>query len=158
MYPIDYEADFNPTPNRWTTFFRIILAIPWLIVAIFWEILAVFTHIFAWVAVVIVNLHLSHSGAGSRAEAELRTTVALADELADSGDAIVLAGDFNLTASSEGMQKLVADGYSPPPGAGIDHVLVKGATATALTVWPVERRTVNGRVLSDHPPVELQIV
>ncbi|HEY2715122.1 MAG TPA: DUF4389 domain-containing protein [Solirubrobacterales bacterium] len=55
MYPIDFEADFNPTPNRWTTFFRIIVAIPWLIVAIFWEILAFFTHIVAWVAVVILG-------------------------------------------------------------------------------------------------------
>jgi hypothetical protein len=55
MYPIDFEADFNPTPNRWTTFFRIIVAIPWMIVAIFWEILAFFTHIFAWVAVVILG-------------------------------------------------------------------------------------------------------
>ena len=34
MYPISYEADFNPTPNRATTFFRIILAIPWIIVAL----------------------------------------------------------------------------------------------------------------------------
>ena len=33
MYPISYEADFNPTPNRWTTFFRLLLAIPWFIVA-----------------------------------------------------------------------------------------------------------------------------
>ncbi len=33
MYPISYEADFNPEPNRWTTFFRLILAIPWFIVA-----------------------------------------------------------------------------------------------------------------------------
>ena len=35
MYPISYEADFNPTPNRGTTFFRIILAIPWIIVVDF---------------------------------------------------------------------------------------------------------------------------
>jgi uncharacterized protein DUF4389 len=55
MYPIDYEADFNPTPNRWTTFFRIILAIPWMIVAAFWGILFLFTHFFAWVAVVILG-------------------------------------------------------------------------------------------------------
>jgi hypothetical protein len=55
MYPIDYEADFNPTPNRWTTFFRIILAIPWIIVLYFWVLLAFFTHIFAWVAVVILG-------------------------------------------------------------------------------------------------------
>jgi Domain of unknown function (DUF4389) len=55
MYPIDYEADFNPTPNRWTTFFRLILLIPWLFVALFWLILVFFTHIFAWVAVVILG-------------------------------------------------------------------------------------------------------
>lgn len=55
MYPISYEVDFNPTPNRWTTFFRLILAIPWLIVALFWWILFVFTHLFAWVAVVILG-------------------------------------------------------------------------------------------------------
>jgi hypothetical protein len=55
MYPISYEADFNPTPNRWTTFFRLLLAIPWMIVAVFWGILFAFTHLFAWVAVVILG-------------------------------------------------------------------------------------------------------
>jgi Domain of unknown function (DUF4389) len=55
MYPITYEADFNPTPSRGTTFFRILLAIPWLIVAIFWGILFLFTHFFAWVAIVIIG-------------------------------------------------------------------------------------------------------
>jgi hypothetical protein len=55
MYPISYEADFNPTPNRWTTFFRLLLAIPWLIVATFWLILFAFTHLFAWVAVVVLG-------------------------------------------------------------------------------------------------------
>jgi hypothetical protein len=55
MYPVAYEADFNATPNRWTTFFRIILAIPWLIVAYVYLIAVFFTHIFAWVAVVILG-------------------------------------------------------------------------------------------------------
>jgi len=55
MYPISYEADFNPEPNRWTTFFRLLLAIPWFIVATFWLILFAFTHLFAWVAVVILG-------------------------------------------------------------------------------------------------------
>lgn len=55
MYPISYEADFNPTPNRWTTFFRLILAIPWFIVAIFWGILFTFTHLIAWVAIIILG-------------------------------------------------------------------------------------------------------
>jgi hypothetical protein len=55
MYPISYEADFNPTPNRWTTFFRIILAIPWIIVAAVYLVAFLFTHLFAWVAVVILG-------------------------------------------------------------------------------------------------------
>lgn len=55
MYPVQYEADFNPEPNRWTTFFRPLLAIPWLIVGLFWAILFLFTHFFAWVAVVILG-------------------------------------------------------------------------------------------------------
>ena len=55
MHPITYEADFNPTPNRATTFFRLILAIPWLIVATFWGILFLFTHLFAWIAVTILG-------------------------------------------------------------------------------------------------------
>ncbi len=55
MYPVTYEVDFNPEPNRWTTFFRLILAIPWFIVATFWGILFIFTHLFAWVAVVILG-------------------------------------------------------------------------------------------------------
>jgi hypothetical protein len=55
MYPISYEVDFNPTPNRWTTFFRLILAIPWIIVAYVYLILSIFTHILAWLAVVILG-------------------------------------------------------------------------------------------------------
>lgn len=55
MYPISYEADFNAEPNRWTTFFRIILAIPWFVVAMFWGILFIVTHFIAWVAIVILG-------------------------------------------------------------------------------------------------------
>jgi hypothetical protein len=55
VYPISYEADFNPTPNRWTTFFRLILAIPWLIVAVFWGVLFIFTHFIAWIAIIILG-------------------------------------------------------------------------------------------------------
>ena len=55
MYPITYEADFDPTPNRWTTFFRLLLAIPWFVVATFWAILFVFTHFFAWIAIIVLG-------------------------------------------------------------------------------------------------------
>jgi hypothetical protein len=55
MYPVNYEADFKPAPNRWTTFFRPILAIPWMIVAVFWGILFIFTHVLAWIAIIILG-------------------------------------------------------------------------------------------------------
>jgi hypothetical protein len=55
MYPVTYEADYQPEQNRATTFFRIILAIPWLIVAIVYYVIALFSHLFAWVAVVILG-------------------------------------------------------------------------------------------------------
>jgi hypothetical protein len=55
MYPISYEADFNPTPNRATTFFRLILAIPWLIVATFWGLVFYVTHLLAWLLVTILG-------------------------------------------------------------------------------------------------------
>jgi hypothetical protein len=55
MYPISYEADFNPAPNRWTTFFRIILAIPWIIVGAIYLIAFLFTHLFAWIAIIVLG-------------------------------------------------------------------------------------------------------
>jgi hypothetical protein len=55
MYPVQYEADFNTEPNRWTTFFRPLLAIPWIIVALFWGLLFAFTHVIAWVAIIILG-------------------------------------------------------------------------------------------------------
>lgn len=55
MYPVQYEADFNPEPNRWTTFFRLILAIPWFIVAAFWGLLFYVTHFLAWLLVTILG-------------------------------------------------------------------------------------------------------
>ena len=64
----------------------------------------------------------------------------------------VLAGDFNLRA--EHLEELA--GWSAR-GPGIDHVLVRGLSASPLTVWPVERRRRDDAVLSDHPPVEVTV-
>lgn len=55
MYPVQFEADFNPEPNRWTTFFRLILAIPWFIVAVFWGLVFIFTHLIAWIAIIFMG-------------------------------------------------------------------------------------------------------
>jgi hypothetical protein len=55
MYPVTYEADYQAEQNRATTFFRIILAIPWLIVAFFYYIAVAITHFIAWVAIIILG-------------------------------------------------------------------------------------------------------
>jgi endonuclease/exonuclease/phosphatase family metal-dependent hydrolase len=98
---------------------------------------------------VVANTHLSNRGDGTAQLRELERMRSFAEALAGAGEPVVLAGDFNLPAP-------VLDGYSPP-GPGIDQVLVRGAPATPLAVWPLERRVQNGLVLSDHAPVELAV-
>jgi endonuclease/exonuclease/phosphatase family metal-dependent hydrolase len=106
-------------------------------------------------SVVLLHLHLTHLHDRRLAESELRRAVNFGEGLAD-GEPLVVAGDLNLTAASPAVTELIAAGFSPP-GPEIDHVIVRGAPSTPLAVWPVERRTVDGRVLSDHPPVELSV-
>ena len=55
MYPVSYEADYVRERNRLTTFFRIILAIPWLIVAYIYVIAAFVTVLISWFALVITG-------------------------------------------------------------------------------------------------------
>jgi hypothetical protein len=55
MYPIAYEADYVRERDRLTTFFRLILAIPWIIVAYIYEIAAFVVVIIAWFALVILG-------------------------------------------------------------------------------------------------------
>lgn len=55
MYPVAYEADFVERRSRLTTFFRLILAIPWLFVAIFWELVALVCVVIAWFAIVVTG-------------------------------------------------------------------------------------------------------
>ena len=56
MYPISYEVDAALTGrNRLTTFFRYIVAIPWLIVAYVYGIVAEIAAIIAWFAIVFTG-------------------------------------------------------------------------------------------------------
>jgi Endonuclease/Exonuclease/phosphatase family len=60
----------------------------------------------------------------------------------------IVAGDANLLAP-------LADGFSPPLEGSIDQILVLGlALRDGPSAWPPERRVVEGRLLSDHAPVE----
>jgi endonuclease/exonuclease/phosphatase family metal-dependent hydrolase len=68
--------------------------------------------------------------------------------LALAGERSIVAGDANLVAP-------VAEGFSPPLTGSIDQILVRGlALREGPFAWPVERRVLAGRVLSDHAPVE----
>jgi endonuclease/exonuclease/phosphatase family metal-dependent hydrolase len=93
---------------------------------------------------VVANLHASTTAAAALVEVD--RALELAEGHAGPDDIVILAGDFN-------MAEFHLDGYTEPAG-GIDHILVRGAPVAKAVTWPVERRTRDGRVLSDHAPVE----
>jgi hypothetical protein len=55
MYPVSYEADYARERDRLTTFFRIILAIPWLIVGAIYGIAVFVTVVISWFALLITG-------------------------------------------------------------------------------------------------------
>jgi endonuclease/exonuclease/phosphatase family metal-dependent hydrolase len=102
--------------------------------------------------VVVANLHATGSLGDPRIPAaELRRAVPSIESLAQATETVVIAGDFNALAAH-----WVLDGYSEP-GPGIDHIAVRGADPSALRVWPDEQRLLEGMLLSDHPPIELEL-
>ncbi|HEX3237640.1 MAG TPA: endonuclease/exonuclease/phosphatase family protein [Gaiellaceae bacterium] len=86
--------------------------------------------------VTVVNFHID----GDREQFD--RVVALARERS------ILAGDANLVSPT-------ADGFSAPLAGSIDQILVRGLQLRdGPSAWPLERRTLDGHVLSDHAPVE----
>lgn len=55
MYPVTYEADYLRERNRLTTFFRLIVAIPWLIVGSIYAIAQLVVIVLAWFAILFVG-------------------------------------------------------------------------------------------------------
>jgi len=111
--------------------------------------------------VLVANLHATSYPADQRlADAELLRAAVFVDGLAQQGDIVVLAGDFNVPAARSATQAELTSaewGFSEPTAEGIDQILVRGASVEALTRWPVDRRRFDGRVLSDHTPVEARV-
>ena len=105
--------------------------------------------------IVVANLHASNVRGDERViDAELRRAATFADALARADEPVLLCGDFNLVPPrSRTLADLPEWGFSEP-GPGIDQVLVRGLEARPQQVWPLERRLLDGRVLSDHAPVE----
>jgi endonuclease/exonuclease/phosphatase family metal-dependent hydrolase len=107
---------------------------------------------------VIANLHATGYRADQRlADAELLRAAVFTDGLAEPAHVCVLAGDFNVRPQRSSTQaELTAWGFSGAEN-GIDRVLVRGARASAAERWPDERRRLDGRLLSDHAPVEVRV-
>jgi hypothetical protein len=80
---------------------------------------------------------------------EARRAAAFAEGVATPGDAVVLAGDFNVRDPA-------LEAYSGRRD-GIDQILVRGARIGPVVEWERGRRVQNGVVLSDHPVVEARI-
>jgi endonuclease/exonuclease/phosphatase family metal-dependent hydrolase len=111
-------------------------------------------------SLVVANTHCtSYHGDDRVAEAELARAAWFADSVARRDEPLVLAGDFNLRPGAPALDALSGEEWDfSAPGPGIDHVLVRGARASAVRVWPDERRQrADGTLLSDHAPVEVEI-
>jgi endonuclease/exonuclease/phosphatase family metal-dependent hydrolase len=89
--------------------------------------------------VTIVNFHIDGDAT------QLDRVVALASERS------IVAGDANIVSAA-------AEGFSRPLPGSIDQILVRGLTLReGPAAWPEERRALDGRVLSDHAPVEVVV-
>jgi endonuclease/exonuclease/phosphatase family metal-dependent hydrolase len=107
----------------------------------------------------LANLHATASQDRRVSDAELFRAATFADALAEPDDVCIVAGDFNVTAeTSRTLDDLIGPewGFSAP-GPAVDHILARGATPEAARTWPRERRRHEGRLLSDHAPVEVRI-
>ena len=107
---------------------------------------------------IVGNFHAtSYAGDESLSDRELLRAGAFVDGLALPEEPVVLCGDANIRPrSGSAYDELRAWGFSEP-APGIDQILVRGLPSTPPFVWPEERRRVDGRLLSDHAPVELQV-
>jgi endonuclease/exonuclease/phosphatase family metal-dependent hydrolase len=109
---------------------------------------------------VVANLHATGSSDKRLADAELLRAAVFADGLARPAEPVLLCGDFNLSVRNSRMLASLIEpewGFAGPTPMGIDHVLVRGLQAGPPERWPPERRSFEGRVLSDHAPVDREV-
>jgi endonuclease/exonuclease/phosphatase family metal-dependent hydrolase len=109
---------------------------------------------------VIANVHATGSSDKRLADAELLRAAVFVDGLARPDEPVLLCGDFNLTVqNSRTLQSLCEPewGFTGPTPTGIDHMLVRGLQAGPPELWPPERHMLNGRLLSDHAPVDREV-
>jgi endonuclease/exonuclease/phosphatase family metal-dependent hydrolase len=109
---------------------------------------------------VIGNLHATGFPDKRIPDAEVLRAAVFVDGMARPGEPVLLCGDFNLSVrSSRMLTDLTAAewGFTGPTSMGVDHILVRGLDASPPVRWPKERRLHNGRLLSDHAPVDREV-
>ena len=96
-----------------------------------------------------------HATGGPLADEQFRRAV---DFVVDADEHAILAGDANVRPGEEQTYSYLASlGFSKPLAGSIDQIVVRGLKSTQAKAWPTERRTLRGRLLSDHAPVELTV-
>jgi endonuclease/exonuclease/phosphatase family metal-dependent hydrolase len=109
---------------------------------------------------IVGNLHATGFVDKRVPDAELLRAAVFVDGMAKRGEPVLLCGDFNLSVENS---RTLADltrpewGFTGATATGIDHILVRGLDASPSVRWPVERRRQEGRLLSDHAPVERDV-
>jgi endonuclease/exonuclease/phosphatase family metal-dependent hydrolase len=101
---------------------------------------------------VVANFHAT----GELADEQSLRAVDFAEADA-AAEPIVLCGDTNVVPGAGKTYDVLREGGYSDPAPGIDQIVVRGLPASPPAVWPDERRRVDGRLLSDHAPVELRV-
>jgi endonuclease/exonuclease/phosphatase family metal-dependent hydrolase len=110
-------------------------------------------------ALTVANLHGSSLHDWRIPDAELMRAAVFADSVAERDDVLVLAGDFNVIREhSRTLEQLASPEWGfTKPISWIDQLLVRGAPSGRAQRWTEERRRRDGKLLSDHAPVEVRI-
>ena len=106
------------------------------------------------------NLHATSSPDKRLPDVELLRAAVFVDGLAQPGEPVLLCGDFNVTVqTSRTLAELMTSewGFTGALRVGIDQILVRGLAAGETHEWPPERRAHDGKLLSDHTPVEVEV-
>jgi endonuclease/exonuclease/phosphatase family metal-dependent hydrolase len=110
---------------------------------------------------VIGNLHATSYPPDKRlADAELLRAAVFVDGITRPGEPVLLCGDFNVSVhESRTLEDLLQPdwGFAGTTPTGIDHILVRGVSAGPPHRRPASWRIHDGRLLSDHATVEVDV-
>jgi endonuclease/exonuclease/phosphatase family metal-dependent hydrolase len=109
---------------------------------------------------VVGNVHATGFRDKRVPDAELLRAAVFVDGMARPDEPVLLCGDFNLSVrNSRTLAELTTAewGFNGPTPTAVNHILVRGLEASPPLRWSRERRLHEGRLLSDHAPVEREV-